>query len=60
MNATLAYTVFKENLVKLINESGLPMFAIADVLELTLTQARNIVLQQAAAAAKEEKENGQP
>lgn len=58
MNTTLAYTLFKENLVKLINESGLPMFVIADVLELTLAQARNIVMQQAAAAAKEE-ENGQ-
>ena len=59
MNTTLAYTVFKENLIKLINESGIPMYSIADILELTLTQARNIVMQQAAAAAKEEEKNGQ-
>ena len=50
----VAYADFKEKLVGLVNESGLPMFLVAECLTLVLDRVQAMAAEQLAQARKEE------
>lgn len=52
----VAYADFKENLVKLVNGSGLPMFLVADALALVLEKVQQVSQAQLAEDRKKEAE----
>lgn len=60
MNIILAYEKFKNDLVNLVNNSGLPMAMMQTVMEQALVQINQAAIQQLAKAQYEEeqKEDG--
>ena len=52
----VTYADFKENLVKLVNESGLPMFLVADAITLVLDKVQQVAQAQLAEERKKETE----
>lgn len=52
----VAYADFKENLVKLVNESGLPMFMVAECMTLVLDRVQQVAQAQLAEERKKETE----
>ena len=52
----VAYADFKENLVKLVNESGLPMFMVAECMTLVLDKVQQVAQAQLAEERKKETE----
>lgn len=57
MNIILAYDKFKNDLVNLVNNSGLPMAIIQTVMEQALVQVNQVAMQQLAKAKEEEKDD---
>ena len=54
MNIILSYEKFKNDLVDLVNHSGLPMAMMQTVMEQALVQINQAAIQQLAAAQHEE------
>lgn len=52
----LAYADFKEKLVALVNESGLPMFMVAECLSLVLDKVQEVAAAQLEQARKAEED----
>ena len=52
----VAYQEFKEELVRLINTSGLPMFLVAECLTLVQSKVQEVANQQLEQAKKQERE----
>ena len=52
----VAYADFKENLVKLVNESGLPMFMVAECMTLVFDKVQQVAQAQLAEERKKETE----
>lgn len=52
----VAYQDFKESLVRLVNESGLPMFLVAECLTLVLDKVQQVANAQLAEERKKEAE----
>ena len=61
MNIILAYEKFKNDLINLVNNSGLPMAMMQTVMEQALVQINQAAMQQLAKAKEEEeqKEDGE-
>lgn len=59
MNIILAYEKFKNDLVNLVNNSGLPMAMMQTVMEQALVQINQAAIQQLAKAQEEQKEDGE-
>lgn len=55
-SVNVAYADFKENLVQLVNESGLPMFLVAEALTLVLDKVQQVAQAQLAEERKKEAE----
>ena len=55
-SVNVAYADFKENLVQLVNESGLPMFLVAECLTLVLDKVQAVANAQLAEERKKEAE----
>ena len=55
-SVNVAYADFKENLVQLVNESGLPMFLVAECLTLVLDKVQQVANAQLAEERKKEAE----
>lgn len=53
-SVNVAYADFKENLVQLVNESGLPMFLVAECLTLVLDKVQAVANAQLAEERKKE------
>lgn len=56
MNIILAYEKFKNDLVNLVNNSGLPMAMMQTVIEQALVQINQAAIQQLAKAQHEEEQ----
>lgn len=53
-SVNVAYADFKESLVQLVNESGLPMFLVAEALTLVLDKVQQVAQAQLAEERKKE------
>ena len=55
----IAYQELKENMVKLINEAGVPMFMVQELLELIQTKVSALAAQELADARQKEMEENE-